>query len=195
MVRRLITMKKTKRSLKYQCIDPKVNADGDGVTLRAVVETPRGSRHKFALDVEIGALTLKQTLASGLAWPYDYGFIPSTLGKDGDPLDIIVLMDEPTFPGCVVKVRLLGVIGMEKNGVENDRFVGMLLPSEETSLSTDGYRRLSDLPPKLLAEIKSFLCEYSEEKGNDLKLTGEHDEAAALASIEDGARAFEKKCA
>ncbi len=185
-------MKKTKRSLKYQYIDPKISAGGDGVTLRAVVETPRGSRHKFALDAEIGALTLKQTLASGLAWPYDYGFIPSTLGKDGDPLDIIVLMDEPTFPGCVLDVRLLGVIGMEKNGVENDRFVGMLLPRKETSLSTDGYRELADLPPKLLDEIRNFLCQYSEEEGNDLKLTGERDYTAALERIEDGRRAFDK---
>src|SRR5580692_11209712 len=97
-------MKKSKRSLKYQYIDPKIKSEAERVTLRAVIETPRGSRHKFALDADIGALTLKQTLASGLSWPYDFGFIPSTKGKDDDPLDIIVLMDEPTFPGCVLPV-------------------------------------------------------------------------------------------
>ncbi len=183
-------MKKTKRSLKYQFIDPKLTVDGADVTLRAVIETPRGSRHKFALDPEIGALVLKQTLASGLSWPYDYGFIPQTLGKDGDPLDIIVLMDEPTFSGCVLTVRLLGVIGLEKNGVENNRFVAVMLPSTETSLSTDGYETLENLPPKLLDEIQNFLCQYSEEKGNKIELTGDGDPSAALEQIRAGQRAF-----
>jgi inorganic pyrophosphatase len=184
-------MKKSKRSLKYQHIDPKIRSEDDRIKLRVVVETPRGSRHKFALDAEIGALTLKQTLASGLSWPYDYGFIPSTKGKDGDPLDVIVLMDEPTFSGCVLPVDLLGVIGLAEDGVENNRFVAVLSPSDETSLSTDGYRELSDLPPKLLAEIRNFLCQYSEEKGHKIELTGDQNKAEALALIAEGQRAFD----
>ena len=70
-------MKNKERSLKYHLISPEVHV-GSPATLRAVVETPRGSRHKFALDPKIGALVLRQTLASGLSWPYDYGFVPQT---------------------------------------------------------------------------------------------------------------------
>jgi inorganic pyrophosphatase len=184
-------VKNKDRSLKYQLINPKLKADEAQVALRAVVETPRGSRHKFALDPDIGAFVLKQTLASGLTWPYDYGFIPCTLGKDGDPLDVIVLMDEPTFPGCVLTVRLLGVIGLEKNGIENNRFVGCLLPRTETSLSTDGYATIGDLPAKLLSEVKNFLCQYSEEEGNRIELTGDGDVEAATTLVQAGQAAFD----
>jgi inorganic pyrophosphatase len=185
-------MKKSRQSLKYQWISPKLQEKPEQVTVRVVVETPRGSRHKFALDPEIGAFTLKETLASGLAWPYDYGFVPKTLGADGDPLDIIVLMDEPTFPGCVMTVRVLGFIGLEKNGVENNRIVSCLLPRAETSLSTDGYEKLSDLPDKLVDEIQAFLKQYSEEKGNEITLTGCKGVSDAVALIESGSAAFEK---
>jgi inorganic pyrophosphatase len=183
-------MKQKRISLKYQWIDPQLHAEHGTVTLRAVVETPRGSRHKFALDPQLGAFTLKQTLASGLAWPYDYGFIPRTKGDDGDPLDILVLMDEATFSGCVLTVRVLGKIGLRKNGVENDRFVSCLLPSTETSLSTDGYARIDDIPKKLLSEIQEFLCNYSEQRGNVLELTGVRGVEDAVAVIEAGMRAF-----
>jgi inorganic pyrophosphatase len=185
-------MKKKGRSLKYQLIDPKFEPDVPDVTLRAVIETPRGSRHKFALDTEIGALTLKQTLASGLSWPYDYGFIPRTVGADGDPLDIIVLMDEPTFPGCVLRVRLLGTIGLTEDGVENNRFVSCLLPAEETSLSTDGYETIDDLPKKLLDEIQNFLYQYSEEKGHKIELTGVKDLVSSVTLVRSGLAAFDE---
>ena len=183
-------MKTKELSLKYHLLSPEVRKSSPP-TLRAVVETPRGSRHKFALDPKIGAITLKQTLASGFSWPYDYGFIPSTLGQDGDPLDMLVLMDEPTFPGCILTVRLLGVIGLRKNGVENDRFVGSLIPSVETSLSTDGYNRIEDLPQKLLHEVEEFLKNYSEEKGNRIELTGVRGPSEALTAVAAGQRAFE----
>jgi inorganic pyrophosphatase len=183
-------MKLKYASLKYDRISPKLDGGGRETTVRAVVETPRGSRHKFALDPNIGAFVLKQTLASGLAWPYEYGFIPQTRGADGDPLDIIVLMDEPTFSGCVLTVRLLGYIGLRQNGIENNRFVACLLPSDETSLSTDYYKSIKDLPDKLLKEIQDFLKEYSEERGDEIELTGCEGIRKAVSLIEAGERAF-----
>jgi len=186
-------LKRNRVSLKYQWIRPKVERREDETIVRVVVETPRGSRHKFALDAEIGAFVLKETLASGLAWPYDYGFIPRTLGLDGDPLDVLVLMDEPTFPGCVMTVRLLGYIGVTKDGVVNNRFVGCLVPRAEASLSTDGYATIDDLPDKLVDELQVFLREYSEEKGHQIELTGCHGPAEALTLIEAGERAFEDR--
>ena len=100
-------------------------------------------------------------------------------------------MDEPTFTGCVMTVRLLGYIGLTEDGVENDRFVGCLFPRQETSLSTDGYASLDDLPPKLLSEMQQFLREYSVERGHDIVLTGCHGVADAVAAIERAEKAFE----
>ncbi len=150
-------------------IDPEFGEDN---TLRVVIETPRGGRHKYAWNEQLHAFELRFTLPSGMAWPYDYGFIPRTKGEDGDPLDILVLMDQGTFPGCVLRVRLIGAFKVEKNGKRNDRYVGCLLPRSETSLSTDGYQSLKDLPEQLLREMETFLQMYSEQRGNEVRILG-----------------------
>ncbi len=160
-------------------IDPRLRED----SLRVVVETPRGSRHKYAWNEELRAFELRQTLSSGLAWPYDYGFIPRTKGGDGDALDMLALMDEPTFPGCILTVRLLGAFELEKDGAQNDRYVTSLLPSAETSLSTDGYETLSDLPEQLLNEMETFLTTYSAERGHDVRLRGRLEARAAYERV------------
>src|SRR5436853_6998634 len=101
----------------------------DKQMLRVVVETPKGSRNKFAFDPDQHLFQLKKVLPTGMAFPYDFGFVPSTEAEDGDPIDVLVLMDEPAFPGCVVKVRLIGVIeGEQGNGKKmerNDRIVAV----------------------------------------------------------------------
>lgn len=161
-------------------IDPEI---ADDKTLRVVVETPRGSRHKYAWNEKLRAFELRSTLPSGMAWPYDYGFIPRTKGEDGDALDVLVLMDEPTFPGCILRVRLIGAFQVEKNGKRNDRYVACLLPSKETSLSTDGYECIEDLPEQLLKEMATFLEMYSAQKGNDVRVTGRMDPSRSIAAV------------
>lgn len=163
-------------------IDPRLQEDG---TLRVVVETPRGSRHKYAWNEEMRAFEHRATLGSGLVWPYDYGFIPRTKGGDGDPLDVLVLMDEPAFPGCVLQVRIIGGFEVEKNGEANDRYVACLLPSKELSLSTDGYETLSDLPKRMLEQLEEFLTTYSEQRGNDVRVRGRMEAKAAFGRIKD----------
>jgi inorganic pyrophosphatase len=79
-----------------------------------VVETPKGSRNKYAFHPDNRVFELKKVLPAGMALPYDFGFLPSTKGGDGDPLDVLVLMDEPAFPGCVLKCRVIGVIEGEQ---------------------------------------------------------------------------------
>ncbi len=96
-------MKSANTNLRYDKISTFPEENTDGNVVYAVMETPQKTRHKYAFDAQIGIFMLKHTLASGLEWPYDYGFIPQTLGNDGDPLDILLLQDEPTFPGCLVK--------------------------------------------------------------------------------------------
>ena len=160
---------------------------GEDHTLRVVIETPRGCRHKYAWSPELRAFELRSTLPSGMAWPYDYGFIPRTKGEDGDPLDVLVLMDEATFPGCVMRVRLIGAFELEKNGERNDRYVACLLPSKEISLSTDGYASLKDLPEQLLKEIETFLQMYSEEKGNEVRVLGRKEASRSFEAVKSAA--------
>ena len=169
--------------MDFASLDPMLRENDDKYVLRVVVETPRGCRHKFAWEPDLKAFTLKQTLSSGLSWPYDYGFIPQTLGDDGDPLDILVLMDDGTFSGCVFEARLLGGYIMTKNGVDNPRYIAALTPKKEVSLSTDGYDKIDDLPPALLNEIETFLTTYSAEKGNDVCCKGRVGRKEALAQI------------
>src|SRR4030088_3128428 len=100
----------------------------DGDDLIVIIETPKGSQKKYAFEPRFGAFMLKGVLPVGAIFPFDFGFVPSTLGGDGDPLDVLVLLDEPTFAGCLVPARLVGVITarqQERDGPveENDRLI------------------------------------------------------------------------
>src|SRR5437868_1829024 len=107
--------------------------DADAGTCRAVVETPRGRRGKLAYDPESGLFEVGKTLPAGMMFPFDFGFVPSTLGDDGDPLDIMVLGDEPAPVGCLVEVRLVGVLTAEQQedgeSERNDRLLGVAVES------------------------------------------------------------------
>ena len=82
--------------------------------LKAVIETPKGCRNKYAYDKDTGTFQLKKTLPEGMVFPYNFGFIPQTLAPDGDPVDVLVLMDEPVFTGCIADVKILGIINAEQ---------------------------------------------------------------------------------
>src|SRR6201988_5536446 len=121
-------MAKNKGLADPSCLDPLVPQDKQ--LLRVVIETPKGSRNKFAFNPDEHTFELKKVLPAGMAFPYDFGFVPSTKGDDGDPIDVLVLMDEPAFPGCMLKCRPIGVIEGEqrkkKSGKErNDRVVAI----------------------------------------------------------------------
>jgi inorganic pyrophosphatase len=89
--------------------------------IQVVIETPKGSRNKYAFDPAQKVFELKKVLPAGMAFPYDFGFIPRTTAEDGDPVDVLVLMDEPAFPGCVLKCRLIGIIqGEQSNKKDKD---------------------------------------------------------------------------
>src|SRR5689334_12872558 len=91
----------------FSVLSPWTDEDKD---LCVVVETPKGSRNKYEFDPERGIFKLKKVLPAGMSFPYDFGFVPRTLAEDGDPIDVLVLMDQPAFPGCVLTCRLIGVI-------------------------------------------------------------------------------------
>jgi inorganic pyrophosphatase len=128
----------------------------------AVIETPKGCHHKYDYDPELGCFLLKKTLPEGMSFPLDFGFIPSTLGGDGDPLDILVVLDFPGTTGVLVKVRLLGCIQAEQkekggNWERNDRFIAVA--SHSRTLAK--LKSLDDLRPQQLGELIAFFEEYN----------------------------------
>jgi inorganic pyrophosphatase len=128
--------------------------------LRVIIETPKGSRNKFAFNAEEHIFELKTVLPAGMAFPYDFGFVPSTRADDGDGVDVLVLMDEPAFPGCVLSCRPIGVIEGEqvekKQKIRNDRIVAI----EQSAHSWAGIKNISDLGKHFLRELEDFFVNY-----------------------------------
>jgi len=184
-------MKKNVNATHYERIPTFPGKDQDCV-VHAVIETAKGSPHKYALKSDYGIIALKEVLAEGLHWPYDYGFIPQTLGDDGDPLDLLFLTDDANFSGCLVEARVLGSIKLKKNGIENDRFIGAPLRMPARKQSTDNYDDISDLPRHELDAICKFLVEYSEREGNVVELIGPLQAAQAMKSLREGIKKFKK---
>lgn len=146
-----------------------------------VVEVPYGHRNKYEYDSELGAIVLDRPLFSPVHYPGDYGFIPNTLADDGDPLDVLVMVKTPTFPGCVVAARPLGVLLMqdEKGGDEKILAVPTTDPSFET------YHSLSDVPPHFLREMDHFFRVYKELEGKHVTSMGWKDRWEAEQIIKD----------
>lgn len=127
----------------------------------AVIEVPKGSRNKYEYDHEGGYLKLDRVLHAAVHYPSDYGFIPQTIAEDGDPIDVVVLTEEPTFPGCVVPARPIGVMRMDDEKGEDDKILAV--PLVEPRLNC--YNDISEIPPHWLKEIKHFFEDYKELEG------------------------------
>jgi inorganic pyrophosphatase len=143
--------------------------DPDTGRLNVVVETPKGSRNKYKFDERHGLWRLSKVLPQGLAFPYDFGFLPSTRGEDGDPLDVLLLADEPAFPGCVVPARLIGVLEAEQTEggktVRNDRLVAV----PETPYNPAEFHSLKDVSRQRLDEVEHFFVSYNRTEGRQFK--------------------------
>jgi inorganic pyrophosphatase len=155
-------------------------------TVRAVVETPRGSRHKFTYDLELAGFELKRLLPAGLAFPLEFGFVPSTRAEDGDPIDILVVADEPLPQGTILTVCLVGVleaIQTDSGGVavRNDRLIGV---SCETSLYTT-VRTLDDLGPAFAKDLERFWIAYNNLRGATFEVVSWGGPADAVALIRE----------
>lgn len=137
-----------------------------GEELNVIIETPKGSRNKYGYDPAEGLFMLKTVLPAGAVFPFDFGFIPSTRAEDGDPIDVLVLMDEPAFAGCLVPARILGAIEAEqteRNGetTRNDRLIAVAAKSRVHA----HVRSLDDLSEALVNEIEHFFRSYNEIRG------------------------------
>ncbi|MBV8050280.1 MAG: inorganic diphosphatase [Acidobacteriaceae bacterium] len=136
-----------------------LNGDKKGL-MRVVIETPKGSRNKFAFNPDERVFELTRTLPAGMEFPYDFGFVPSTEADDGDPIDVLVLMDEPAFPGCVLMCRPIGVIEGEQIGnkkpTRNDRIVAV----QQDAHSWADIKKVEDLGNHFQQELEQFFVNY-----------------------------------
>lgn len=124
--------------------------------IEAMIEIPSGSRNKYEYDHERGIFRLDRVLYSSVHYPTDYGFIPETLADDGDPLDILVVMEEPTFPGCYVRARPIGTLVMSDEKGMDEKILA--LPMDDPRF--EGIMELDDLHPHWLREIENFFATY-----------------------------------
>jgi inorganic pyrophosphatase len=163
-------------------------SNGDDGVVHVIIETEKGSRNKFSYDEKLNIFRLKKVLPQGMTFPYDFGFIPSTVAEDGDPLDVLVLMDEPGCTGCLVECRIIGAILGEQTEdgkhVRNDRLVGVAVPSHTHSDLED----IDNLNSALLREIGKFFVNYQKESGNKFKVIGHCGPVKALKMVKKAAK-------
>jgi inorganic pyrophosphatase len=140
--------------------------------LHVIIETPRGCRNKYSYDEKRKLFKLGSVLTAGAVFPFDFGFIPGTIGEDGDPLDVLVLMDEPAFPGCFVICRLLGVIEAKQTEdgktERNDRLIAVSANAE----THRDVKSLGDLGKELIDQIEHFFVSYNAAKEKKFKPVG-----------------------
>lgn len=158
-----------------------------------IVDTPKGSRIKFKYESEKGTYRPSHLLPAGTFFPFDFGSIPSTLADDGDPLDVLVLMEEPSFPGCLVPVRPIGVIEAEQTQKgktdRNDRLIGVA----EVSRAYRELRTIRNVPARLLKEIERFFVFYNEDRGRRFEVLGRFGPDRAERLVAAGERRFRRE--
>lgn len=176
-------------SKKNGLADPsrlKPTDEQDKQLLRVVIETPKGSRNKFAFDAEQHIFQLKRVLPAGMTFPYDFGFIPSTLADDGDPIDVLVLMDEPAFPGCVLSCRPVGVIEGEQKSKEGKERNDRILAVEKSAHSFAEVNTVEDLGKQFQRELEEFFVNYHRLDGSEYRVLGMKGPDRARKLVKNG---------
>lgn len=147
--------------------------------LTAVIEIPRHERNKYELDKELGLLRLDRVLYSAVQYPGDYGFLPRTLGDDGDPLDVLVIMTSPVFPGCLVEVRPVGIFHLIDRDASDEKIIAV--PVRDPF--TDEIRDITDIRSHALKEIEHFFEVYKDLEGIRVRSRGFDNASAAHKAI------------
>jgi inorganic pyrophosphatase len=155
------------------------DGNGGGEPLLCFVEIPKGSRNKYEWDEETGAIMLDRFLFSSMVYPTDYGFIPDTLGQDGDALDAMVCVSEPTFPGCVIPVKPIALFRMEDDKGVDDKV--LCVPISDPAWNT--LENLDDLAEQLQKEIEHFFSVYKDLEQKKVKVDGWHSREDAIEEI------------
>ncbi len=164
--------------------------DVDERTCRAIIETPRNFRNKFDYDPTSNLFKLGGLLPEGMMFPFDFGFIPSTLGADGDPVDVLVLMDAPAHVGCLMDVRIIGIIEAKQTEhgktETNDRLLGVAIHSYDHA----GLRSIADVSKTLLSQIEEFFISYNKQRGKKFRVTGSGGPAKAIRFLRSGIKTY-----
>src|ERR1043166_480219 len=172
-------------------LSPRLDPKKD--TCRAIIETPKGCRNKFDYDPESDLFMLAGLLPEGMMFPFDFGFIPSTLGEDGDPLDVLVLMDAPAHVGCLIEVRIIGIITAQQTEdgktQANDRLLGVAIHSYDHQ----DLESIEDVSKTLLDQLEAFFISYNKQRGKKFKVRGTGGPKKALKFLQAGIQARKKK--
>ena len=157
--------------------------------VNAIIEIPANERNKYELDKELGIFRLDRVLHSAVHYPGDYGFIPRTLGDDGDPLDILVMMTLPVFTGCLVECRPIGLFHLIDRGKADEKVIAVPIADPYA----DELLELSDLRPHALKEIEHFFQVYKDLEGVTTRTRGFEDAKAARNAITEAGALYRKK--
>jgi inorganic pyrophosphatase len=171
---------------KYPEEDLLPAADDDELVVLTFIEIPRGSRNKYEYDERSGRFLLDRVLYSSVHYPADYGFILETLAEDGDPIDVLVLVQEPTFPGCLIEARMLG--GLDMHDEEGSDFKVLAVPVGDPRY--DHVQNLSDLGEHWLREIETFFSTYKLLEPKQTEVLGWHDLDATRQTVASGRARF-----
>jgi inorganic pyrophosphatase len=149
----------------YMMIPP---GTGEAAVVNVIVEIPRGRRSKFEVDKVTGLIKLDRYLYSSAVYPGDYGFIPQTLAEDHDPLDALVMVNEPTFSGCLIEARVVGIFRMKDRGVNDFKILGV--PHKDPLFAH--IRKLDEVPAHYLREVEFFFSTYKQLEGATVESIG-----------------------
>jgi len=155
--------------------------------VNVIIETPRGCQNKYDFDPDLAVFVLNKTLPMGTVFPFDFGFIPQTLGEDGDPLDVLVIIDEPVYPGCMIHARLLGVLEAKQEDdekgkkIRNDRLVAV----SDCSVLYENIKNIDDLNKSMVKEIENFFIDYNKDEGKKFEPLGWKNAKTAMKLIMD----------
>ena len=155
--------------------------------ITAVIEIPSGSRNKYELDKATGLMKLDRVLYSAVHYPGDYGFIPRTLHEDGDPLDVLVLVKEQTFSGCMIDVRPLGVLRMLDRGEPDDKVLAVALEDPYYEEFFD----IADIPQHVLKEVEYFFSTYKDLEGKRVQIVGWEKSHEAMRVITESMERYD----
>lgn len=154
--------------------------------VNALIEIPLGSRNKYELNAKTGRIHLDRVLYSAMSYPAEYGYIENTLAPDGDPVDILVIAREPTFPGCVVPTRVLGYLSTRDNGKEDYKLIAVA----DCDPRYDHVQKLEHIAPYILNEISNFFQNYKVLQGINVEVGEYYGLEEALRIIEECTRRY-----
>ena len=157
--------------------------------INAIVEIPEGSKVKYELDKPTGLLRADRVLYSAVHYPANYGFIPQTYCRDGDPLDVLVLCQQPLAPLSIVRCRPIGMLPMRDDRGEDDKIIGVHIDDPQVA----HYRDIAELPPHVLAEVKRFFLDYKVLEEKEVAIEALRGHAEAERCIRDAVRLYAER--